>query len=59
MLLTVDLVREALADCDGSIRWEGTIDLSRAIDATGVASPASTRLCTTGPMGLYASGCSS
>lgn len=38
MLLTVDLVREALADCDGSIRWEGTIDLSSARPA-GVVVP--------------------
>ncbi len=38
MSLTADLIREALADCDGSIRWEGTIDLRGARPA-GVVVP--------------------
>lgn len=38
MLLTADLIAEALADCDGAIRWQGPIDISRAKPA-GVVVP--------------------
>src|SRR5439155_12385068 len=36
MPVTADLIREALADCDGSMRWQGPIDLRDARPASVV-----------------------